>query len=217
MNRLPIQIDLFGIESSTAYVRPYVTVGQLVEDILIEFALDFPFLNQHAPQQYALRTARDGVDLPVDQAIQQIHGRGQLFFQEKVVSVPEAAATVNIPLYLRYRSHVFRICWTPAIIGRPIPGEGRQSRLAVNLEPFSLAVSRRQAEIVENNGRFAIRPLSPNPLLLNGTVLEYSSEPEGSHAYPLADGDKILLQSSGIELVCLQPNVLLNQPNGEQK
>ena len=68
-------------------------------------------------------------------------------------------------------------------------------------------MSRRQAEIVRVDGRFAIRSLSENPILLNGALLPCgpdSVEPP----LPVQDGDQILLQRSGILLTCLQPAIL---------
>lgn len=204
MKSITLEIDFLGISTEVAQVRPSVTVGQLAQEILVEFGLEYPFLNQHQPQNYALRTAVGSIDLPPDQPIHQIGKRSILYFREKDVVVPEVAVPIDHPLYLRYRSHVFKISWTPAFIGRPIPGDADNARLAVDLEPFSLAVSRRQAEIVWADGRFAIRSLSENPILLNGSLLP--SNPDSTvSALPLQDGDKILLQRSGILLTCLQP------------
>lgn len=207
MKRTTIEINFLGISTETAQVRSEVTIGQLIQEILVEFALEFPFLNQHKLQNYALRTAVDSIDLPPDQAIHQIGKRSKLFFREKEVMVPETAVSIEQPFYLRYRSHVFKIGWTPALIGRPIPGDAANALLAVDLEPFSLAVSRRQAEIVWEDGRFAIRSLSENPMLINGSSLSFTPD-SADLPTQLHDGDKILLQRSGIALTCLQPDSL---------
>ncbi|MCB9006663.1 MAG: FHA domain-containing protein [Ardenticatenaceae bacterium] len=207
MKRITFEIDFLGVSMEVAQVRSEVTIGQLVQEILVEFALEHPFLNQHQPQNYVLRTAVDSIDLPPDQAIHQIGKRSKLFFREKEVIVPETAVSIDQPFYLRYRSHVFKIGWTPALIGRPIPGDTDNARLAVDLEPFSLAVSRRQAEIVWADGRFAIRGLSENPMLINGVLLPFGRDSIDSLTQ-LQNGDTILLQRSGIALTCLQPDCL---------
>ena len=204
MKKITLEIDLLGIGTEVAQVHPDVTVGQLVQEILVEFGLEHAFLNQHQPHKYALRTALDGIDLPPDKPIQQIGQRSILYFREKEVLVPETAVAISQPFYLRYRSHVFKISWSPALIARPIPGDADNTRLAVDLEPFSLAVSRRQAEIVRVDGRFAIRSLSENPILLNGALLPWGPD-SAELPLPVQDGDKILLQRSGILLTCLQP------------
>jgi hypothetical protein len=208
MKRTTIEIDFLGIRTEIAQVRSDVSISQLIQEILVEFALEHPFLNQHQPQNYVLRTAVDSIDLPPEQPIHQIGKRGVLYFQEKEIVVPETAVPIDQPFYLRYRSHVFKIGWTPALIGRPIPGDAANALLAVDLEPFSLAVSRRQAEIVRVDSRFAIRSLSDNPLLLNGSPLPYTPDAAGAQPAPLQDGDTILLQRSGISLTCLQPAIL---------
>jgi len=208
MKRTTIQIDILGIITEVAQVRPDLTIGQLTQEILVEFGLEYSFLNQHRPQNYVLRTAIDGIDLSPDQLIHQIGKRSVLFFREKEVLVPETAVAINQQFYLRYRSHVFKISWTPALIGRPIPGDVANALLAVDLEPFSLAVSRRQAEIVQENGCFVLRSLSENPMLYNGSPLLFTPGTTAASSTCLKDGDIILLQRSGIALTCLQPSIL---------
>lgn len=208
MKRTTISLDFLGISTEIAQACPDITIGQFIQEILVEFGLDYSFLNQHQPQDYVLRTAVDGFDLPFDQSVHQIGGRGTLFFREKDLIVPETAVVNPMPFYLRYRSHIFKIGWLPALIGRPITGDADNALLAVNLEPFSLAVSRRQAKIVMENGRFAIRNLSENPILLNGKPLPFVSDTANLPASNLQDGDTLLLQRSGITLTCLQPAIL---------
>jgi hypothetical protein len=215
MKRVTIQIDFLGISTEVAQVRPDLTVGLLIQEILVEFGLEHPFLNQHQPHNYALRTSIDGIDLPPDQHIHKIGKRGVLFFREKEIATPETAVAIEQPFYLRYRSHVFKISWTPALIGRPIPGDVDNALLAVNLEPFSLAVSRRQAKIMEVDGRFTIRSLSENPILVNGSPLPITPDSTDTPHIHLQDGDTILLQRSGIALTCLQPSIFA-QTQSEQ-
>ena len=95
MKRITFEIDFLGVSMEVAQVRSEVTIGQLVQEILVEFALEHQFLNQHQPQNYVLRTAVDSIDLPPDQAIHQIGKRSKLFFREKEVVVPETAVSAS--------------------------------------------------------------------------------------------------------------------------
>ncbi len=206
--RVNVKIDFMGIDVQTAQILPSVTVSQLTQEILVEFGLEYPFLNQHKSDDYTLCTA-DGYNLAGDQLVQQLGNRITLSFRERKIAIPETAVATSSPFYLRYRTHIFKIAWQPALIGRPRPGASDNNLLAVNLEPFSLAVSRRQAEIMMKDGRYVIRCLNKNPVLLNGTLLPFVAENADSLPTTLLkNGDEILLQSSGIQLICLQPNIL---------
>jgi hypothetical protein len=207
--RIQLEINLFGNVTHRAQVLPDLTVLELIQETLVEFGAELRYLDQHHPQKYGLRPSDNEFYLPDSYSMQQIGDKRKLLFQEKPVPIPQSGQALPALFYLRYRSHVFQIAWQPAVIGRPEPGMAQSELLAVNLEPFSLAVSRRHAEIVVENGRLAIRSLSPNPTLLNGVPLPFAGGKTSlTPALPIQSGDEILLQRSGILLLCLQPDSL---------
>lgn len=205
--RITLDIHLFNGDIHRAQVLPHITMGELIQEILLEFGPEYRYLDQHNVQGYALWLPGSDRALPSDRSMEYLGRQQTLIFREKQPSIPAGTEWLPKPIYLRYRSHVFKIIWQPAFIGRPEPGSTQNDLLAVNLEPYSLAVSRQQAEIVWAKERCAIRRLSPNPLLLNGELLPFDTEtPKQSTAMPLQDGDVILLEHSGITLTCLQPD-----------
>jgi hypothetical protein len=189
-----------------ALALPGATVDELIGEVLAEFSADIRYLDQYERQRYSLWLPGDDRALPPDRSIQQLGPLTTLEFRERPATIPAGAEPLTPPIYLRYRSHVFRVAWQPGVIGRPEPGLQRNAFLAVNLEPYSLAVSRRQAEVISQGGRLAVRRLIDNPTRLNGELLPFNEEqPEESPAVPLHAGDVLLLERSKIELQCLLP------------
>lgn len=211
--RIGLQIHLPDGTTHRALALPEVTMAQLVDEILAEFGGDIRYLDRHEPQRYGLWSPGDIRPLPGDRAIHQLGTQTMLVFREQLPATPRGAMPLEQPVYLRYRSHVFCVAWQPGVIGRPKPDSPLNHLLAVNLEPYSLAVSRRQAEIVVVQGAPAVRRLSVNPMRLNGQLLPFDEDaPEQSPAIPLQADDQLSLESSSIVLHCLLPTAPANGP-----
>ena len=211
--RIGLQIHLPDGTTHRALALPEVTMAQLVDEILAEFGGDIRYLDRHEPQRYGLWSPGDIRPLPGDRAIHQLGTQTMLVFREQLPATPRGAMPLEQPVYLRYRSHVFCVAWQPGVIGRPKPDSPLNHLLAVNLEPYSLAVSRRQAEIVVVQGAPAVRRLSVNPMRLNGQLLPFNEDaPEHSPAIPLSADDQLSLESSSIVLHCLLPTTPANGP-----
>ncbi len=211
--RIGLQIHLPDGTIHRARALPEVTMAQLVHEILAEFSGDIRYLDRHEPQRYGLWSPGDIRPLPGDRPIHQLGAQTTLAFREQRPATPRGATPLERPIYLRYRSHVFCVAWQPGVIGRPKPDSPLNHLLAVNLEPYSLAVSRRQAEIVVVQGAPAVRCLSVNPMRLNGALLPFDEDaPERSPAVPLHADDQLSLEVSSIVLHCLLPTVTANGP-----
>jgi hypothetical protein len=202
--RIALEICLPDGARHRATVLPGITVGQLLREVLAEFSDDVRYLDRHQEQRYSLWLPDDDFALPPDRAIRALGPLTALELREKPLPIPNGATPLGIPFYLRYRSHVFPIGWQPALIGRPEPNSPRNNLLAVNLEPYSLAVSRQQAEILRVESRVAVRRLSGNPTSLNGELLPFNEEsPDESPAFPLGTNDSLSFDHSGITLQCI--------------
>ena len=211
--RIGLQIHLPDGTTHRALALPEVTMAQLVHEVLAEFGGDIRYLDRHEPQRYGLWSPGDIRPLPGDRAIHQLGVQTMLTFREQLPATPRGATPLEQPVYLRYRSHVFCVAWQPGVIGRPKPDSPLNHLLAVNLEPYSLAVSRRQAEIVVVQGAPAVRRLSVNPMRLNGQLLPFNEDaPEHTPAIPLSADDQLSLESSSIVLHCLLPTAPANGP-----
>lgn len=205
--RLTLNITFFG-ETHRANVLSTLTANDLVQEILVAFGTKLRFLNQHQPEWYHITCSHEAEPLAETAVLyHHLHDEDNLIFSERPTPIPDGTTPLETPFYLRYRSHVFPINWQPAIIGRPEPAAAQNSLLAVNLEAFSRAVSRQHAEIVEENGRWSIRQLTANPILLNGTPLPFN-EKDGhlSPLIPFTEGAVLHLPRSGIILDCLTSN-----------
>jgi pSer/pThr/pTyr-binding forkhead associated (FHA) protein len=95
---------------------------------------------------------------------------------------------------------VYKLHWLPAIIGRPDKNQLLDDRIAVDLESYKtgLRVSRRHAQIVEEDGRYFVESLSRNPTLLRSP--DGSLEAVDSEKQPLQHDDVIQLERSNIAL-----------------
>ena len=204
--RIGLQIHLPDGTTYRALALPEVTMAQLVREILAEFSGDIRYLDRHQPQRYGLWSPGDIRPLPGDRPIHQLGAQTTLAFREQHPATPRGATLLERPVYLRYRSHVFCVTWQPGVIGRPQPDSLLNQLLAVNLEPYSLAVSRRQAEVLRVGDQVAIRRLSTNPTSLNGRLIEFNEEaPDESPIIPLCDDDHLSFDQSGIVLQCVFP------------
>lgn len=210
--RLTLNITLFS-ETHRANVLATLTVTDLIQEILVAFGNRLRFLNQHQPERYQIACSDETKPLAETAVLAHyLHDEDTLIFSERPRPTPDGATPLEAPFYLRYRSHVFPVNWQPALIGRPEPAAAQNNLLAVNLEMFSRAVSRQHAEIVEENGRWFIRQLTANPVLLNGTPLPFN-EKDGhlSPLIPFTEGAVLRLPRSGIILDCLTSKPQLKQ------
>ena len=202
--RLTLHITLFN-QNRRADVLATLTVGELIQEILVAFGTQMRFLDQHQPDRYQLSLPESAEPLAETVALAQcVANEDQLIFAERSVLIPSGAQPLETPFYLRYRSHVFPVTWQPAIIGRPEPGAEQNDWLAINLESCSHAVSRQHAEIVAKDGRWFVRQLAANPVLLNGVPLPFNEQDNSrSPLVPFDLGATIHLTRSGISLFCL--------------
>lgn len=204
-DRVELIIDVFDQAAQPAKVLRSLTIRELIDEILLEFEDDLPWLDRQSPERYSLRRKDDGESLDLARTVADQHlSRGTaLVFAETPVIVPPGATPMTDDAYLIYRrqtdadaNRAFRLNWQPAIIGRPDALMQHEDLLAVNLEPFptGLRVSRRHAQIEETDGLYYLRNLSNNPLRLNDVSLALGETRE------LHDGDRIHLVRADIGL-----------------
>ena len=198
---LNLIFDIVGEQQrQPAQVRHDMLVGDLVSEIVREFDIN-------DQEDYLL--FRIGNDHPLDPryplSSQSVGDGDQLNFtrpallQRKPISV-EASGALR---FLGDTSVVYNIDWQPAIIGRPDADATHTSLLAVNLEWLGKRgkrVSRRHAQVVEQNGVFYIESLAPNnPTFLNNRILV------AGERHPLKHKDQILLKASKVRFEFLSP------------
>ena len=203
-NRLEIYVDVFDERNQRALPLAELTPAEFIQAILEEFKHSkMEFLGDNA-DDYRLIRADNGSDLkPGIPLGEQLTTGDRVILEEKLSPLPEGTTRPFRPLYLRELSsnHVFRIQWAPALIGRPDPTQPHDDRLAVNLRhaETGLRVSRRHAQILEEQGRFFIQSLSSNPTSVlrdrNASPIQVTSKP-----LALLPGDIIILDRSNIML-----------------
>ncbi|MEZ4726305.1 MAG: FHA domain-containing protein [Caldilineaceae bacterium] len=177
---------------------PDLTPSALIAAILQEFTV-VEFLS-NAPTQYALQL--DGALLdPALPLVQQVRTGDHLVLLEKEAPIPPGAQRPSHALYLREQNSgiVYPLPWVPAVIGRPDRDQPHNEWLAVNLTDHrsGVRVSRRHAQITEEQGQFYVASLSNNPTYLRQDILttEVTAEPQRLH-----HGDVIILERSYIAL-----------------
>ena len=200
--RIPLLIDIFDKKAQRALALPTMTPPELVEAVLQEFR-EIEYLGD-TPGEYRLIKLKDQAPLKNDTPIgQQLTSNDQLLLNEHAASVPKNAQALTKHVYLREQGSgkVYKLHWQPAVIGRP-DKQATNEYLAVNLGPYPTAthVSRRHAQITEENGSFYIASLSTqNPTSLKdaqGNVIARL----GTQKHPLQHGDTISLDYSQITL-----------------
>lgn len=200
-NRLEVRIDIFEKTNQQALALPNLTPPQFIEAIIQEFR-ELEYLSD-SPAEYQLRKAQDRSSLTEDQPLgEQIKPGERLILVENGVSLPADTKPPSQPVYLREQStgKVYKLNWLPALIGRPDKSQAHNEWIAVNLDSYKtgLRVSRRQAQISEENGQFFIESLSSNPTALkrgNGAIVPVSSGKQS-----LRHGDIIYFERSNIAL-----------------
>lgn len=199
--RLDIRIDVFEKEDQWAKPLSSLKPPELVSAIFQEFR-ELEYLSGN-PDDYFLMNKEDAVPLNPDEPLQkQVSNNAHLVLQEQEQPIPFGTKPLSNPVYLREQSsgNVYKLNWMPAIIGRPDSNQAHDDWLAVNLEvyPTGLRVSRRHAQITEENGRYYIKSLSNNPTILKNEA--NGETPIGNTPMPLANNDVLFLERSNISL-----------------
>lgn len=199
--RLDLRIDVFEKIEQRALALPNLTPPEIVEAILQEFR-ELEYLGNR-PADYLLIKAKEKTPLENEDPLQkQVANGEQLVLFEKELPIPAGTRRFSQPVYLREQAsgRVYKLHWQPALIGRPDQSQPHNDWIAVNLEthPAGLRVSRRQARLTEEGGRYFIESLSNNPTSLktgDGKTISV-----GTDKHPLRHGDVIYFERSNISL-----------------
>ena len=200
--RLDLRIDVFENKAQWAKPLPTLKPAELVDAILQEFQ-ELEYLSK-SPTDYCLVSAENGEtvlqeDLPLQQ---QVANESRLKLLEVEQPLPEGTERPSQAVYLRevVSGQVYKLHWLPAIIGRPDKNQPHDDRIAVDLESYKtgLRVSRRHAQIREEDGRYFDESLSRNPTLLRSA--DGALETVDEKKRPLQHGDVIQLERSNIAL-----------------
>lgn len=142
-----VTITIFDRGDEVAEVQPRLYPADLIAAIIAEFGDELPYLGQD-PSEYQL--LRDGAALADGLPLGEVAG-ARLVLEERLPAPPLRATALAAPLYLREpeSGRVFRLTWTPALVGRSDPKLPDEALLAVNLSglPNSARISRRHARI----------------------------------------------------------------------
>lgn len=202
--RVELRVDIFEKRGQVARVLRSLTVRELIEEILVEFD-ELEYLDRAAPGKYVLHPKDDRSPLDASLTLAELHlsPGTELILEETPVILPSDAEPMPGDVYLVLQRQsdgdarrAFKLNWQPAVIGRPDTLLPQNDLLAVNLEPLpsGLRVSRRQAQITADNGRYYLESLSNNPMLINEETEPVSGVRE------LGEGDLIHLVRSDLTL-----------------
>lgn len=200
--RLELLIDIFDKKAQRAQALATLTPLELIAAVLQEFR-EIEYLS-NMPTDYRLLKADDRTELNPETALnQQVRDKEQLMLFEQVLGLPKNSQRPTRPVYLREQatSKVYKLHWYPAIIGRPDTNKQDNDWLAVNLGSYSVAshVSRRHAQLTEENGHFYITSLSEqNPTSVKDVQGNTTTLTTEKHR--LQHGDIISLDYSQIAL-----------------
>jgi hypothetical protein len=200
--RLDLRVDIFEHKAQWAKSLPTLKPAELVEAILLEFQ-EVEYLSKSATDYYLSPADDETAVLQEDISLQeQLPNEARLQLREVERPLPKGTTRPSQAIYLRetVSGKVYKLNWLPAIIGRPDKNQPNDDWIAVDLESYKtgLRVSRRHAQITEQNGRYFIESLSRNPTLLKdaeGNVAAVEDEKR-----PLQHGDTIQLERSNIAL-----------------
>lgn len=200
--RLELNIDIFEKKEQRALILPETKVADVIEGILLEFR-ELEYLGRDATGYQLYREDDEQpLDPDVDLGSQMDGGSDKLDLVETEVNLPVGARPSPDAIYLRelVSGEVYPLTWLPAIIGRPDANQPHNDRIAVNLRSYAtgLRVSRRHAQIVEEQGAYFIESLSPNPTSIKKVGAEDTVPIESKTA--LEHGDIISLDRSDILL-----------------
>ena len=200
--RLDLRVDVFEHKSQWAKPLPTLKPAELVDAILQEFQ-EVEYLSKSATDYYLVSAENGEVALQEELPLQQqVANESRLKLLEVEQSLPEGAERPSKAVYLRevVSGQVYKLHWLPAIIGRPDKNQPHDDRIAVDLESYKtgLRVSRRHAQVVEENGNYFVESLSRNPTLLR--TVDGTLEAVDDQKQPLKNGDVIQLERSNIAL-----------------
>ncbi|MCB8977455.1 MAG: FHA domain-containing protein [Ardenticatenaceae bacterium] len=200
--RFDLRIDIFERKAQWAKPLPTLKPAELVEAILQEFQ-EVEYLSKSATDYYLAQVEDETAVLQEDVSLQeQLPNESRLQLREVERPLPKGTSRPSQAIYVRelVSGKVYKLNWLPAIIGRPDKNQPNDDWIAVDLESYKtgLRVSRRHAQITEQNGRYFIESLSRNPTLLKDA--EGNVETVGDEKRPLQHGDTIQLERSNIAL-----------------
>lgn len=199
--RLDIRIDVFEKEDQWAKPLSSLKPPELISSIFQEFR-ELEYLSGDS-DDYVLVNKADASPLDPEKPLKgQVSNNAHLVLQEQEQPIPPGTKPLSNPVYLREQTSgkVYKLNWMPAVIGRPDSNQVHDDWLAVNLEtyPTGLRVSRRHAQITEENGRYYIKSLSNNPTIIKDE--SGNDKPIGDTLTPLANNDVFFLERSNISL-----------------
>lgn len=192
-------IDLtFEIDGDTwrAQVRPSLAVANLI----VEIAREFEFTDSEGFELYRKGSA---TALTRSESLSKQHirpGETLTFIRPALLHRLPISTTKRAVLQIRSNKEIYPIHWQPAVIGRTDADPIHMALLAINLEWIenNRRVSRRHAQITEEDGTYYIESLTPNnPTRLNRTQLDHGEK------YPLKSNDRIFLVNSRVQLTFL--------------
>ena len=200
--RLDLRVDVFEKPAQWAKPLPTLKPPEFVDAILQEFQ-ELEYLSDTSADYRLVPADDEAASLQEDvQLAQQVANESRLKLLEVERPLPPGTKQPSQAIYLRdvASGKVFKLHWLPAIIGRPDKNQPHDDRIAVDLESYQtgLRVSRRHAQITEQNGRFIIESLSRNPTTVKNE--EGAVEEVGDKKRPLQHGDLIQLERSNITL-----------------
>ena len=199
--RLDLRIDVFEKPAQWAKPLPTLKPPELVDAILQEFQ-ELEYLGDTSADYYLVSADNEAALLQEDEPlVPQVANESRLKLLEVERPLPPGTKRPSQAIYLRdvANGQVYKLHWLPAIIGRPDKNQPHDDRIAVDLESYQtgLRVSRRHAQITEQNGRYFIESLSRNPTTVKN---DEGTEDVGDKKRPLQHGDLIQLERSNITL-----------------
>ncbi|MGB1248990.1 MAG: FHA domain-containing protein [Candidatus Promineifilaceae bacterium] len=206
-SRLEITVDVFDLKRQPARPIANLPVRDFITATLAEFR-EVAYLGNQ-PEQYQVIDMTSGAVLDNEAAIGvQIKAGAQLALIDRPLAQPQGAESVTTDVYLRetLSGEVYKLHWSPAIIGRSDENIRGEALLITNLEslPRGLRISRRHAQITEQDGAFYIKQLSRNPTKIKDTA--HREIYLDNESYQLKHGDQIRLERSGTELTFIERN-----------
>lgn len=190
-----VLFDIVGeSEPQPAKVKKSLFVRDLISNISREFKIE-----ESADYELYFENAMAPINRSVSIESLNIRPDQKIFFGRSVLQHRRPLSSLATPatLSLLQINRVYPIQWQPALIGRPDPDPIHTALLVVNLDAMesSRYISRRQAQITEQDGQYFIELLATsNQTLLNGQILVPNRK------YPLEDGNIIFLRISRLSL-----------------
>lgn len=203
-SRLELFIDVFGLKRQRALALPTLLPGEFVGAVLQEFR-ELEFLGEDPESYKIFKVLKDGNRAELDKASpleKQLASQEQLVLVENIRPLPKDAKRPTQRVYLREQpmGTVYKLHWHPAIIGRLDARQANNELVAIDLtnHAMGLRVSRRHAQISEENGQYMLEGLSSNPTSIMDA--QGTKKTLDGRKLPLSNGDIILLDHSQIAL-----------------